>query len=78
MNVTIKINDQMCRAARHRAVDAGHSLSGWIADLIRRELGRTPPRRQKTLLEAIGNEKLSKADLDFPRNTSSSRESDLS
>ena len=29
------------RAARHEAVDAGQSLSGWLAELIRERLGRS-------------------------------------
>ena len=29
------------RAARHEAVDAGQSLSTWLADLIRERLGRS-------------------------------------
>ncbi len=31
MNGTIKLTDHIYRDARHRAVDAGRSLSGWIA-----------------------------------------------
>ena len=31
----------MVRAARHEAVDAGQSLSTWLADLIRERLGRS-------------------------------------
>ena len=38
MNVTIKIDDELCRQARHRAVDADLSLSGWVAHLIEREV----------------------------------------
>jgi hypothetical protein len=78
MNVTIKISDQICRAARHRAVDAGSSLSGWIADLIRKEIARNPSKSPATLLEALGNEKLSKLEIEFPRNPDSIREIDLS
>jgi len=78
MNVTIKISDQICRDARHRAVDAGRSLSGWIADVIRRELSHSAPRKSKMLLEALGNEELSNIDLNFPRDNSSIREADFS
>jgi hypothetical protein len=78
MNVTIKISDELCREARHHAVDAGRSLSGWIADVIRKELSRSAPKRPKTLLESLGNEELSGIELTFPRNNSSIREADFS
>jgi hypothetical protein len=78
MNVTIKISDEICRDARHRAVDAGRSLSGWIADVIRKELSQSPPKKPKLLLEALGNERLSDIDLHFPRDKSSIREEDFS
>ena len=40
-NVTVKLEDALVRAARHEAVDAGQSLSTWLADLIRERLGRS-------------------------------------
>lgn len=78
MNVTIKISDQICRAARHRAIDAGSSLSGWVADLIRKELACSTSKGHGTLLEVLGSDKLSDADIDFPRDASLVRETDLS
>jgi hypothetical protein len=78
MNVTIKIEDQLCRDARHRAVDAGRSLSGWIADVIRKELSHSGSKRRETLLEALGNDELSNIDLHFSRDKSSLRDADLS
>jgi hypothetical protein len=77
MNVTIKISDQICRDARHRAVDAGRSLSGWIEDVIRKELSHSASKRPQTLLEALGNEKLSDVEVNFPRDKSSIREADF-
>jgi hypothetical protein len=77
MNVTIKIDDELCREARHRAVDAGRSLSGWIAEVIQKELSKLPRKRQKTLLEALGNDKLAEIDLTFPRDASLIRETDF-
>jgi hypothetical protein len=67
-NVTIKLDDALCREARHRAVDADLSLSGWIADLIRERLGLAPAARrpQKTLLELLGDEKAGAIDLEIP------------
>ncbi len=38
-NVTVKLEEGLVRAARHEAVDAGQSLSTWLADLIRERLG---------------------------------------
>ena len=37
-NVTVKLEEALVRAARHQAVDAGQSLSTWLADLIRERL----------------------------------------
>jgi len=70
VNVTIKLSDQLCRDALHRAADAGRSLSGWVEELIRRELGRPQPKVPQTLLEALGNEALSGIDIEFPRDRS--------
>ena len=68
MNVTIKLDDTLCREARHRAVDADLSLSGWIAELIRERLGLSPApsRPGKTLLEMLGDEKAGGTDLEIP------------
>ncbi len=38
MNVTVKLPDDLVRAARHRAVNQSQSLSAWMADLVSREL----------------------------------------
>jgi len=72
MNVTIKINDDLIKQARHEAVDDGLSLSGWVAQLITEKLSDKSPT--KSLLEAIGNEKLDELDMDFQRSQSTSRE----
>ncbi len=65
MNVTLKIDDRIGREARHRAVDAGLSLSGWVTNLIRKEIDRD--RKQDSLLELLGNDELARAEVDFPR-----------
>lgn len=69
MNVTIKLDDALCREARHRAVDADLSLSGWIAELIRERLGLPAGggRAKKTLLEMLGDENAGALDLEIPR-----------
>ena len=68
VNVTIKLDDALCREARHRAVDADLSLSGWIADLVRERLGRPAVggRSQKTLLEMLGDVRAGDVDLEIP------------
>lgn len=35
MNVTVKLPDELCKQARHRAIDENKSLSAWLADLVR-------------------------------------------
>lgn len=78
MNVTIKIQDQLGQAARHKAVDAGLSLSGWISAVIAKELSPREPEASRTLLDALGNEKLADETFDLPRSQSSSRSADFS
>ena len=78
MNVTIKIDDRLGKDARHRAVDAGLSLSGWIANVIRKELSCSPSKNSPTLLEALGNDSLSEVEIHFPRDKSLLRETDFS
>ncbi len=55
MNVTLKLPDELCKAARHLAVDESKSLSAWTADLMRREIEARNVRveKPKTLLEAL-------------------------
>lgn len=68
MNVTLKLPDDLCREARHRAVDASQSLSAWIADLVVREVrpdyGAKPAAA--TLIDALGDEALADGELDLP------------
>lgn len=72
MNITIKINDELAKQARHEAVDDGLSLSGWVAKLINEKL--TGKLTERSLLEALGNEDLADVNLDFPRSDSTARE----
>ena len=41
MNVTLKLPDDLCREAKHRAIDESKSLSAWVAGLLERELKLT-------------------------------------
>jgi hypothetical protein len=54
MNVTLKLPDDLCRKARHRAVDESKSLSAWVAGLIEQAVDKPEPEEQpKTLAEAM-------------------------
>ena len=53
MNVTLKLDDALCKQARHRAVDADLSLSGWVAQVIEKEL-QSSRKTGLTMVEAIG------------------------
>lgn len=69
VNVTIKLDDVLCREARHRAVDADLSLSGWIAQIIRERIGMesSAPSRPTRLLDLLGDEKAAAVEFDPPR-----------
>ncbi|HKK19126.1 MAG TPA: hypothetical protein VJ952_10640 [Opitutales bacterium] len=54
MNVTLKIDDELCRKARHRAVDANLSLSKWVARLVEKEVERNKGLEDKTMAELLG------------------------
>ena len=55
MNVTVKLPDELCRRARHQAVDESKSLSAWLAQLVERELSAPPASKQipKTWMDAF-------------------------
>ncbi len=78
MNVTLKIKDDLGLEARHRAVDAGLSLSGWVSALIAKELASKSPPKMGTLLDALGCDELDGLDIEFPRDQSGLRPVDLS
>jgi hypothetical protein len=72
MNVTLKLPDDLCREARHRAVDESKSLSTWIADLVAAKL--RPASNAQTLLQALGDESVADGEIDLPdRRTASHR-----
>ena len=73
MNVTIKIDDALCREARHRAVDQGLSLSSWIAQLLRKELA-AKERDAGGLLEALAMEEGEERTFEIPRDASAPRD----
>lgn len=52
MNVTLKLPDELCKAARHRAIDESKSLSAWIAEIVEKEIGK-PVGKAKTWMEAM-------------------------
>jgi len=65
MNVTLKLPDDLCREARHRAIEEDKSLSAWVADLVSRELA-TPIPQPKTLLERLGHQATADRDFELP------------
>ncbi len=69
MNVTVKLEDRLVKMARHRAVDCGVSLSGWLASLIEREVEGGPREKRKPLrlLEALGDESVAGLEFEPPR-----------
>jgi len=78
MNVTVKLEDDLIKQARHRSIDEGKSLSAWMADLVQKELKLTKTEK-KSLLERLEDHALPDevADKDFPlegRTTESERE----
>jgi hypothetical protein len=77
MNVTIKINDALCNEARHRAVDTGLSLSGWIAKLVQKELAGSE-NSELGLLEALSMEEGEEKEFEIPRDKSDARELNFS
>lgn len=71
MNVTLKLPDDLCREARHRAVDESKSLSTWVADLVAAKL--RPVSNTQTLLQALGDESLADGEIDLPERRAASR-----
>jgi hypothetical protein len=77
MNVTVKIDDQLGKDARHMAVDAGMSLSSWVSELIHKEVIRTrSSSKSKSLLQLLGDERTAFLDFDCPRDDSTIRHLD--
>jgi len=69
MNVTLKLPDELCKAARHRAVDAEKSLSAYVVELLERDLGKTAEKamKPKTWMDAFsGLEGDPYLEMDFP------------
>ena len=66
MNVTLKLPDELCRKARHSAVDESKSLSAWVAGLIERALEKPPHTPRNTLLELLGDPATADRDFELP------------
>jgi inhibitor of KinA sporulation pathway (predicted exonuclease) len=67
MNVTLKLPDELCKTARHRAVDEGLSLSKWVKTVLERELLEKPMPPSINILELLGDERLAEIDFIPPR-----------
>lgn len=72
MNVTLKIDNSLCRQARHRAVDKGLSLSAWIAGVMRKELAMEAQHRG--LLAELSMTEGEDMEFQIPRDPSEARE----
>ena len=77
MNVTLKLDDSLCKDARHRAVDRGLSLSGWITQILKKELANSE-QDQKGLLDSLAIEEGDEKDFEIPRDSSKAREMNFS
>ncbi len=66
MNVTLKLPDDLCRKAKHRAIDESKSLSAWVASVVERELAaqKEIPSKPRTLIDIFGSNEFT--DRDFP------------
>lgn len=71
--MTIKIEDKLCREARHRAVDSGLSLSGWISEVVTRELD-AENRVSGGLLESLAIKEGEEQGFEIPRDASEARD----
>jgi len=67
VNVTIKLDDALCREARHRSVDEGLSLSGWVGNVIAEKLAIESVARRTTLLQLLGDEQAQDVELELPK-----------
>lgn len=67
MNVTLKLPDELCKAARHCAVDEEKSLSKWVAEIVEKEISKpSQSRRAKTWMELIGDPATAHLDFELP------------
>ncbi len=66
MNVTITLDEELCREARHRAVDEGKSLSSWMAGLVRKEVRKASPAEATTLLDLLRDDAAGDIPLEIP------------
>ena len=67
MNVTLKLPDELCKAARHRAIDESKSLSAWVAGIVEKEIGKPMGKATaKTWIELIGDPATAHLDFELP------------
>lgn len=67
MNVTLKLPDELCKAARHRAVNEDKSLSKWVAEIVEKEISKPSHRRKaQTWMELIGDPATAHLDFELP------------
>lgn len=70
MNVTLRLPDELCKAARHRAVDVEKSLSAYVVGLLEKDLEnpKEDTARPKSWAELLDHEDFDDAfyEADFP------------
>jgi len=69
MNETLKLPDDLCKAARHRAVDAEKSFSAYMVGLLEKDLEKSEEKaaRPETWMDAFsGDEDDPYLAMDFP------------
>ena len=67
MNVTLKLPDVICMAAKHRAIDESKSLSAWVAEIVAKEISKpTEMPKPKTWIELIGDPATAHLDFELP------------
>ncbi len=57
MNVTLKLSDELCKAARHRAIDESKSLSSWVAEIVEKEIFKSTEKpKAQTWMELLNTD----------------------
>ena len=78
MNVTIKLDDDLGKFARHMAVDEGISLSAWMAGLVKNVQQSQTKQNRMTPIEAYGDPATSDRDFIVPPLSGDIRDIDFS
>ena len=72
MNITLELEEALCRKAANRAEEQGISVSGWIVAVLKKELTQETSRTGG-LLEALAMEEAGEQEFSIPRDAAGSR-----